>query len=106
VVDRLKQRRSQTSYDSGNAVCYVGGGLGANIFYGHNGECENTATDMRWKAGLKAEVEVELAKGIITFTISSRKFKQSSSILIKSHREFVPYFEMAHKDDRISWSIQ
>jgi hypothetical protein len=112
VVDRHSQRHQQSSYASGNAVCYY---CGSQIFYGDKGKYSTTQTDIKLTTGMGVEVEVNLDKGTVDFIFlkgsSSSKYerqfrRQCSDILTQPHREFVPYFEMLHNRDSIRWELK
>ena len=107
VVDRLTQRQERWSSHSGNAVCYYSGGDYGRIRYGQNGSYKYKETDVALSSqGDELRVEVDLDRGMATFSIGGRKFTQHSDILSQPHRQFVPFFEMTDKGNSIVWRIE
>ena len=106
VVDRLTQRQERYSSESGNAVCYYSGVFGDRIRYGQNGSYKCTETGIELKTGDELRVEVDLDRGMATFSIGGRKFTQHSDILSQPHRQFVPFFQMRSKGDSVVWRIE
>ena len=99
VVDRTTQNQPRCSFNPDNAVCYYG-------CYGNNGKHNTTSTGVGLKEGAELRVEVDLNRGMATFTLAGRKFTQYSDILCQHDREFVPYFQMWSKGDSVRWNIE
>lgn len=108
VVDKRAQKEMTSSYRSGNAICFDGSS--SRIYYGKEGHFTYTKVKEKAEEGMEILVEMNMMMKTVEFNFRSMSTESKhlidDSILKESNREFVPYIEMMHPGDSISWWVQ
>lgn len=108
MVDKRAQKEMTSSYRSGNAICFDGSS--SRIYYGKEGHFTYTKVKEKAEEGMEILVEMNMMMKTVEFNFRSMSTESKhlidDSILKESNREFVPYIEMMHPGDSISWWVQ
>ena len=98
VVDYAKQKEQRKSYNSGNAMCYIGNG-------GYKYPSEGSEGG-GFSEGDVVEVDVNRATSTIKYIINGvTKATHNNNMLADNSRVFMAYVEMCDTGDIVEWLL-